>query len=252
MTSRRFLTRRWLPVVVVVGLVLSAPVVAPAAAQQESAESGLVVTLAPDGSADVSVRLTYDLGTDAERAAFRTLQTDDEAKATARDRFRDRMIRLANDIDAVTDREVTVTDTAIDLATTPSNETGIVDLSATVTSLAETRGDRLVLSEPFASGYEPDRAVHVRAPDGYVIVDATPRPDRETADAVSWNAGTDLEGFAVVMAPSDTASSTTTGDTVADEPTTTPSGQDGFGFAGLVLGLALGAGLLVRRNDAAD
>jgi hypothetical protein len=45
------------------------------------------------------------------------------------------------------------------------------------------------VSEPFASGFEPDRTFAVTTPDGYAIVSAEPEPTTHDGDATDDTAG---------------------------------------------------------------
>ena len=238
--SRRTANRAvWLPAVAVVLLVLAMPAIPTVAAQEQPSEPGMVVSLATDGTADVTVRFAFDLTTESERAAFRSLRTDDEALANATDRFSDRMGRVATDVEEATDRSVRVSDPRVDLRTTPDNETGVAEFSVTMAGLAEDRGDRIVLREPFASGQDLDRPLQVHAPDGYAIIAASPEPASVDSGTASWRANTDLSGFSVTVAPGDPASAVTPAASSTAETTTGTDGQAGFGTLGLLLAMGM-------------
>lgn len=218
-----------LAVGIAVALLLLAPAVAPAAAQ-ETPEPAVVVEVAADGSADLRVVSTFDLTTDAEREAFRTLADDEAARADATARFRDRMAAVAADAQTETGREMAVTDASIDLRTV-GDETGVVTLSVTITGLAAVREDTLVVTEPFASGFTADRPVDVLAPDGYEIVDASPAPESSADGRATWAAGADLDGFTVEM--TETAP--------AGDGATQSDGQPGFGAVTALLAVLVAA-----------
>lgn len=80
--------------------------------------------------------------------------------------------------------------------------------------MAGAEGDRLLVTEPFASGFSTDRPFTLVGPDGYELTDATPEPDDRTAQSATWAAGTSLEGFAVTLESS------------ADDDGTDGSGDD--------------------------
>lgn len=226
---------------VVAALVLAAAAV-PAGATQGDPAPSFVVGVHDDGDADVTLTLTYDLATDDERIAFRTLQNDSDARADARDRFADRMASVASDASAATGREMAVRDPAIDLSLSEDGSVGVVALSVTWTNLAAVDDDRLVVTEPFASGFAPDRTFTVRGPDGYALASASPAPDDRGDGAATWEAGSNLSGFAVAFAPADdkTASGTTSEDTGIGAP--------GFGVGVAVAALAAAALVAARRR----
>lgn len=226
-----------------------------AAAAQSSAEPSLVVDLQDGGDAVVALTLTYDLETDDERAAFRTLQNDSEARADARERFRSRMAAVASDAGNATGREMSVTDAAVDVAVSDDGQVGVVELSVTWTDLAAVEGDRLVVTEPFASGFEPDRPFSVRGPDGHRLAGATPAPADDGANAATWEAGTDLAGFEATFAPADEGGTPTAsdGDGTAGEDGGDGGdgggvGPPGFGAGVALLALLAAAVALARRR----
>lgn len=188
-------------------LILAAVTVAstPAAAATEPQEE-FTVALHEDGSATVTLRLTFDLSTESERKAFRELRDNETARNQFRDAFAERLRGVVASAENDTGREMTVTDAAATVRST--DDTGVVELSATWTNLAATDGDRLVLTEPFASGFAPDRPFVVRAPDGYALSTAEPAPESNEDGTARWSANATLDGFRAVAAPSDAAAGT--------------------------------------------
>ncbi|EMA65279.1 hypothetical protein C461_14323 [Halorubrum aidingense JCM 13560] len=196
-------------VVSLIGTLLAPGVVAldgPGAEPAIEEGSAFVVALESDGDATVTLVLTYDLDDASDEAAFEKLRESPE-NTTAR--FGDRMSRIAERTATQTDREMTVSDVRAEVES--ADETGVVRLSATWTNLAAVDGDRLVVSEPFASEFRPDRPFVLIAPDGYALADAavdadaTTAPDGDDAATAEWAAGTDLSGFSAAFAPSDAA-----------------------------------------------
>lgn len=229
------------------------------------AKPSLTVALSEDGSATVVLTMTYDLGSDAERDAFRALENDSDTRTQVRQRFRDRMASVAASASNATDRQMSVESATIDVRTTADGETGVVELSVTWNGLAAVEGDRLVLGEPFASGFETDRTVTVLAPEGYEVASATPEPSTTTDRRVTWKPGTNLDGFEVTLRPAtaEVGETTTTDGSGTDdgEAAKTGSGSDGeesggdspvTGVPGFGVGIAvaslLGAVLLWRRR----
>lgn len=223
-------------------LVLSviAMTVSPVSAQS-TAEPAFIVELNADGSAEVTLRSTFDLTTDSEQEAFRTLMEDEQAQQNAKDRFLERMQAVASDAENATGREMAVTDPTIDLHRSDDNETGVVTLSVTWQGLAAVDGETLRVTEPFASGFSPDRPFVIRVPDGYGITSVTPNPDERDGTSVAWTSGSDLTGLSVELEAEDTPSP---GDSTDDDGIIGTDGQPGFGWLVALLAL-LGATKLV-------
>lgn len=179
--------------------------VAPAAASpvEQNAEPSLVVELRPDGDADVTLTMTYDLTSDDERDAFESLKNDERAQQNATERYADRLGRVAENANDGVDREMRVPADGASIALQERGDVGVVRLSATWTNLAAVEGDRLVVTEPFASGYEPDRPVAIVAPDGHEVASATPSADAESDGRATWDAGTSLDGFEATIEPAE-------------------------------------------------
>lgn len=215
--------------------------VGPPVSAQSTAEPAFIVTVQSDGSAEVSVRSTFDLTTDAEQQAFRSLMNDEEAQENAKARFLDRMRTVASDAENATGREMRVTDPAIDLTRTADNETGIVTLSVSWSGLAASEGDRLVVTEPFASGFTPERTFILRAPDGYTIGSTSPEPTSTDQGMAVWRPGTELAGFSVELHP---ASESAAG----GEDQARSNGQPGFGMTVAIVAVLTFVGTLVARR----
>lgn len=243
--------------VVLVATMLVATAVTPAAAARD-VEPAMTVTLSEDGSATVVLTMTYDLDSDAERAAFRTLKNDSDTRTEVRERFRDRMANVVASASNATGREMSVETVSIDVRTIDEG-TGVVALSVTWNGLAAVEDDRLVVTQPFTSGFETDRTVTLVAPAGYELADATPEPSTTADGRVSWEPGTSLDGFEATFRPGDGSGEQTTGEqseettesAIDDEEPdgqSTPAGEvPGFGVGTAVTAL-LGAALLWRRR----
>lgn len=202
-----------------------------ASAEEPPPEDAFVVELQPDGDATVTVSVGFDLTTDGERAAFDELRENESARTAIRDRFADRLATVANETEHDVDREMSVASPSVALSTTDDGATGVVAISATWNGLAERQDGRLVVSEPFASGFAPDRRFVVRAPDGYALDATAPEPDSRTDRAATWSAGSELSEFEVAAAESDAA-----GDIGG-----TGVGSPGFGVGTGALGLLVSA-----------
>ncbi len=173
-------------------------------------EPTLYVELTADGDATVSLVSVYDLTSEDERDAFETIDESEQDRDEMLTRFTDRMQSVAANADAGAENAVTAD--AIDLQT--SGDRGIVVLSVEWESLAAVENGQLTLTEPFASGYETDRALVVDGPDGATIESATPEPTETTDAQASWDAGTDLNGFELTFALADDDTDGTADDSV--------------------------------------
>ena len=221
--------RRRLVGVLLCVLVLSATT-APAAAA--SNDDRFRVALDTEGDADVSVTYTYDLETDGEQAAFEELASNETARQRLATRFENRMWAVADGASNETGRDMAVGDATVETA--DDDGVGTVTLSVRWENLAAVDGDRLTVTEPFASGFEPDRRFVVEAPDGYAVASATPAPSASDDGRASWAAGSSLSGFELVAAGDDAGGGST---------------GDGAGFGSLLALAALaGAALLARRH----
>lgn len=243
-------TTRALSTVTIVSIVIALLFVAtliPPAGAQAKADPSFAIALDADGSATVTATFTYDLTSSAERDAFQTLVDDVEARKDAKARFQDRLRSVAKDAKSATDREMRVTGATIDLTTTADDETGVITLSVTWEGLAAQNGDRLVITEPFTSGFTPNQRFIIRAPDGYTITTATPTPTDQTASTVIWSAGTSLDGLRVVIAPSDASTATSTPHS-QQQRVTKSAGQSGFGSVVALLALFVTASMILRRR----
>jgi hypothetical protein len=170
---------------------------AASAASDGSPAPAFVVDLERDGSARVTLATTFDLSTERGQAAFERLRRNETAQTRLRGDFADRMRAVASTAADETGREMGIRNPAIELVA--SNDTGVVSLSATWTGIAAGEGDRLVLGAPFDGGYEPDRPLVVRAPNGYGFTATTPAPDATRPSVATWDAGRNLDGFEAVV-----------------------------------------------------
>ena len=225
---------------VLAGLVVCSLAVTPVAgAQQSDTEPSLLVELDDSGDAQVTLTMTYDLDTDEEADAFESLEGDEEAQATVLDRFEGNMQSVADTASDRTDRTMAVTGQSV--SADRQDDVGVLSMTVEWTNFAATDGDDLVVTEPFASGYETDRPLTIVAPDGYQVSDATPAPDSESDGTATWDAGTDLDGFEVVLSADGDAA------TGADDTGDADDDLPGFGI-GTALTALLGIALIGRRH----
>ena len=216
-------------------------------------EPAIQVEVAEDGAAAVAFTYTFDLTDGDAEAAFEELRTDEDAKETFRDRFENRLREVAADASAETEREMSISD--VTLGAERYDETGVVRVSLQWSGLVATENDRLVVTEPFASGFEPDRPLYVTFPAEYTVADRHPEPDRDGERHLVWEAGADLTDFEVVGVlaeavdeddgeTNDADSEDETGDDETDDAddgneSLDDSDDDGPGFGVLAAGSAL-------------
>lgn len=227
--------------VLIAALVAIGTLAAPVAAS-DAPSVGLTVELAADGTAQVTFVSHHDLESDEEREAFGSLRDDADARERVRQRFEDRLASVAADAAAATGREMAVSDVTVELLTTDDGATGVVVLSATWTGFAAVEGDRLVVTEPFASGFMADRPVTVVPPDGYALASVSLEPSNADGPGVTWAAGTDLTGFEATFAPDEGD------DAERDEPGDVSESMPGFGVGAGVVALVLGTLAVARRT----
>lgn len=199
--------RRTFVVVGVVSLLLVSGVAAPVAgsngADADRIDHPAVhVDLEADGDATVSLVSTYDLTDEDERDAFDTLRDDDAIRTELLDRFADRLDGVASDAEADVDREMTVSPESVDMRST-DDDLGIVTLSVSWTDLAAVEGETIVLTEPFASGFESDRALVVTVPEDATVESSTPEPTSHDDAQLTWDEDVDLDAFEVTISSDD-------------------------------------------------
>jgi len=228
--------------IVLCTVLLSSLAVAPATAQ--TTEEAFLVELDSAGDADVSLSLVYDLESDEEAAAFEELRENATARTQIAERFENRMSAVAADASAASDREMSVGDGSVELHR--DGDTGLIVLSVEWTDLAAIEDDRLTVTEPFASGFEPDRTFTVAAPDGYTIISAEPEPTDHDGAAASWASDTSLDGFEVVAEPAEQPADEG-GDADGPEEDATDDAA-GFGVVAGVLALLAAAFLSIRKG----
>lgn len=240
-------------VLVAIVILVTAPVAATVGTAQSTqstsplpAEPAFVVDLDTDGSARVTLVVTFDLTTDSERDAFEALRANETARERRTNRFATRLQAIATRAENTTGRDMAIRDSTI--AFTTKNDTGVVTLSAAWGGLAAQEGNRLTLGEPFASGFEIDRPFRVIGPDGYELVTTTPDPTTQHRNSAMWNADTAFDGFEVTFARADGGTMTDTDDG------TTGAGAPGFGIGVATLAVLASTVLLVvrRRRNALE
>lgn len=196
-----------------------------------------VVEVQEDGAAEITLRVARDLDDEDKLIAFRTLETDQAARAEFRTRFENRLSQTASKSAEVTGRDMTVSNADLNLMRTPDNSTGVIEISVTWTGLAAVEDNRLVVTEPFASGFEPPQKLVIVGPDGYEVSQATPAPRSQSEQRVEWSSNSDLTGFELTYTPSE----------AEDDDTATSPGLPGFTTTTGIIAMMLLSLLAVRR-----
>lgn len=238
-----------------VGVVGAGSAAAPAAdAPPDDPSSALIVDLEADGDATVIVTQSFDLADDADREAFEALRNNETKRDRLERRTATRLERVADGASNETDRTMTIDGAEASFETTDDGERGRVEIAVTWRNLAAVDGEALRVDEPFASGFDPDRAFVVRPPDGYALTEATPEPATADGDRLTWTADASLEGYEVRLSPADDGEGGADADadgTTDDEPggdaTPEADGLPGFGVVAALVALA-GAAVARRRT----
>lgn len=221
---------------------LTAAVAAPAAAHAED-EADYHVRLDESGDAVVTERMTYDLDDETERESFEGLLANETAQAAVADRYENRTTALAENASDATGREMSID--RVSIVVSEADDVGVVTLTTSWSGLAAVEDDRVVVTEPFASGFRPGAPVTVTAPRGYEVVSATPEPSARTEREATWDENASLEGLEVAAEPADE------GGVIEVR-----SEEDGSGFGtpvaivGLLTGLCLAIRTLATRGGA--
>lgn len=208
MTAERGRLVAGLVAALLIGTAIAPGVVGAQGAVAEN-RSAFVVELENDGDATVSLSLTYDLDDESDQAAFDRLRGD---TGNVTERFDERLSRVANRTASEVSREMSVSDVEAEVAT--ADGVGVVTLSASWSNLATVDGDRLVVEEPFANGFQPDRPFVLVAPEGHALADTTVPADRSEGAVAEWSVGTDLTGFSATLAPREAVDGETTSESL--------------------------------------
>lgn len=203
---------------------LAAGAATPAAAHLED-ESDYHVRLDESGDATVTHRVTFDRTNETQERTFQELLTNETAKQEYADRYEVETVARAANASEATGREMSIERVSVVVA--EADDVGVVTVTVSWAGLAAVEDDRLVVTEPFASGYHPGTPVTVTAPREYEVTTATPEPTERTASAATWGANARLAGFEFVAEPAD-------GDGVGDDLVEVRSEEDGPGFGPLV------------------
>lgn len=186
-----------------IGGLVAGPVSA-ANTSEEFDEPMIYVDVSADGDATVSLVSVYEFEDDDEheQSAFESLEEDEEAQAEFRDRFGERMESVADSTGQ--DGESVIGGESISIQTT--DEYGVVTVAVEWDDFAEVDGEDLIVTEPFASGFETEQTLVIAGPDNSSIKSISHEPVSEEQTQASWEGGTDFDGFELVFSVDDDSS----------------------------------------------
>lgn len=188
--------RRILAVAAVVGLAVALGAGVAAAAHDEPDRHDIIgIELQANGDAEVHYIESYNLSNESERERF----DEYEANETAREELRDRWVAEWEEAAAGarerSDLEMRIENPRVE--TFEQEGHGRVAVIVDWRSMARAEEDRVVVTEPFSGGYDPDvTRVALHGPPGYRRSTTRPEPARARANSSLWNPETsDLSQF---------------------------------------------------------
>lgn len=179
--------RRILALAVVVGLAVSLGAGVGAAAHDEPDRDEILgIELEPDGNATVYHIDSYNLSNESHQEQFAAFEDNE----TRRQQRLDEIVAAFEDAAAGgrerSERDMRIEDPQIE--TYERDGYGRVAVSVRWRNLAFADEERVVVSEPFAGGYEPDlNRVAIHGPPGYRRGTTQPEPARARANSSLWN-----------------------------------------------------------------
>lgn len=221
--------RRTLALVVVLGLAVAAGAGVGAAAHDEADRDGILgIELEADGNATIYHIDSYDLDNETEREEFEEFENDENARQERRDEIVADLEAAAEGGSERSGRDMRIENPEVE--TYEQEGYGRVSVSVEWTNLGAVDGERVVVTEPFSGGYEPDvNRVALHGPPGYRRGTTRPEPARARANSSLWNPETsDLSEFENEFVPADDDA----GDGAGDDGAADGDGGDGAGDDG--------------------
>lgn len=220
--------RRTLAVVVLAVCCLAATAGLAGAVHEESTEDTLAIELQADGDAEVHHITAYNLSVEEERETYETLANNETARAEHREESMSDLEAAAATGRNGSDLDMHVRDPTVE--TYERNNTGYVAVVVTWENLAYHNETMVAVTEPFRSGYQPDRDVTIHGPEGYRRGVTQPAPSIARLNSAAWSVHVaDFSNFYAAFHRHEEAETTT-----ATERTTTPE-DDGLKGAGIFL-----------------
>ncbi len=202
------------------------------AAHEEPSRTVLGLELTADGHATVHYVTSFDLSDPDERATFEDYADNETRRARFREAAVAELRSASETANENTEYEMTVRDPSV--RTYEEGGYGRVEVLAAWHGLAYYDDRRVIVAQPFRSGYRPDRNVAIHGPDGYRRNRTAPQPIRARRNGVLIDTPTsDFSNFFVEFVDPDAPTETPTPTATA---TATPApGDDGRGGGGRVL-----------------
>lgn len=197
--------RRILALAVVLGLAVAAGAGVGAAAHEEPDRDEILgIELEPDGDATVYHIDSYNLSNESHQREFEEFETNETRRQQRLDEI---VAELEDAAEGGSERsELDMQIENPEIETYERDGYGRVAVSVEWRNLAFADEERVVVTEPFQGGYEPDLdRVAVHGPPGYVRGTTRPEPARARANSSLWNPKTsDFSQFhAEFTAPED-------------------------------------------------
>jgi hypothetical protein len=227
--------RRALVAVLAVLVLGSVSVGVAGAAHEEPDRTVLGFELTPEGSATVYYVTSYNLSNDDERAAFERYADNETRRTEFRDDAVAELRAAAANGSAAAGYDMSIRNATV--RTDEAEGYGRVEVAATWHALAYYDERRVIVFEPFRSGYRPDRNVAIHGPAGYRRNRTEPQPYRARGNSVLISTRTsDFSNFFVEFVDPDapTTTPTPTASTSTSTATTQPADW-GDGDAGLAI-----------------
>lgn len=160
-----------------------------AAAHEEPQRTIFGLELAADGDAAVYWVVSLDLDDEEQREVYESVAANETRQEAFREDAVADLEAAAANASAATDREMRIRNATVE--TYERGGYGRVQVRAVWENLAWADDERVVVTEPFAGGYEPsfDR-VAIHGPEGYVRGALEPDPVRAQRNSGLWNPGT--------------------------------------------------------------
>lgn len=223
--------RRTLAALVAVVLCLSLSAGVAAAAHEEPKRDILGFELDAEGGAVVYYVTSYDLSNDSERATYESYADNESRRAAFREDAVAELEAAAETGREATDYEMEIRNASV--RTYEQEGYGRIEVRANWHALAFFDERRVIVFEPFRSGYRPDRDVAIHGPEGYRRNRTAPQPVRARKNSVLIDTRTsDFSTFFIEFVDPDAPTATAT-PSPTDSPTPTPA-DDGGGGLGLL------------------
>lgn len=177
--------RRTLAVVLLAACCLAATAGLAGGVHDESTEDTLAIELTADGDAEVHHITAYNLSTDEERSAYESVANNDTARAEHREETMSDLEAAAATGRNGSELDMRVRDPTVE--TYQRNGTGFVSVTVTWENLAYHNETLVAVTEPFRSGYEPDRDVTIHGPEGYRRGVTQPSPSIARLNSAAWS-----------------------------------------------------------------